>query len=628
LNTLAALLARQAANHPRAVALRAPGRADLGYAALWQQVRDVAQVLGGGGLTPRDRVALVLPNGPEMASLFLGVAACTTCAPLNPAYTAAELRFYLEDLGAKAIVMRQAESGPARAVATELGLLVLDLAEDASLPAGQFRLLSAAQHTAAVPSASFAESHDVALVLHTSGTTAKPKIVPLTQANLLASARNIAAHLALTGSDTCLNVMPLFHIHGLVGALLASLASGASVVCTPGFQPAAFFDWVARFNPSWYSAVPTMHQAVLAQGERYRQCAPAHHFRFVRSSSASLPPSAFVALQRLFDAPVIEAYGMTEASHQMASNPLAAGRQKPGSVGLPAGVDLALMDDAGQLLARDGGPAEIVIRGPGVTPGYENNPQANAKAFCDGWFRTGDQGRFDADGYLYVTGRLKEIVNRGGEKVSPREVDEALLVHDQVLEASAFAVPHPLLGEDLAAVVVLRPGGQVAEAQLRDFLFGRLADHKVPSRILFSNAIPKGPTGKVQRTTLHQQLAGSFATPFEPPCGATQQWLAQTFQQVLGCGAVGLHDNFFALGGDSLRGAQVVARINAHHGSALAVTALFRHPTVAALAAEVEAAVSRREQALADEIAQLSDEEVARLLALEQPADDGLAPSA
>ncbi|XHS76310.1 AMP-binding protein [Burkholderiaceae bacterium UC74_6] len=616
--TLAALLERQAVRLRDAPALLAPGRAGLGYAGLWEQVREIAATLHGLGLTSQDRVAVVLPNGPEMASAFLGVAAYAACAPLNPAYTAEEFRFYLNDLGAKAVLLRPSDAGAALAAATELGLRVLEVAEDASQPAGRFSLRPQAAAGAPV----FAQSQDVALVLHTSGTTARPKIVPLTQANLLASASNVAQHLALTPADSCLNVMPLFHIHGLVAALLASLRAGSSMVCTPGFQPAAFFDWVAAFSPSWYTAVPTMHQALLAQGTRYRQLAPAHRFRCVRSSSAALPPSAFAALQSLFDAPVIEAYGMTEATHQMACNPLAPGRQKPGSVGLPTGVDIALMDEAGQLLAHDAGPAEIVIRGPSVTAGYAANPEANAKAYCGGWFRTGDQGRFDADGYLYITGRIKEIVNRGGEKVSPREVDEALLAHPQVLEATAFSVPHPSLGEDLAAVVVLRSGVQVDEAQLRHHLFARLADFKVPSRIVLATTIPKGPTGKVQRLSLHAQLKDQLVTTFAAPCSATEQQLAGIFQQVLGCAAVGVNDNFFALGGDSLRGTLAMTRINAQFGTSLAVPVLFRLPTVAALAAEVDAAVAALSQALAEEIAQLSDEEVALLLAQAQQAGE------
>ena len=312
---------------------------------------------------------------------------------------------------------------------------------------------------------------------------------------------------------------------------------------------------------------------------------------------------------------------MTEASHQMASNPLPPALAKAGSVGLPVGADIAVMD-CGRLLPA-GAVGEIVIRGPSVTAGYESNPDANAEAFSDGWFRTGDQGRFDDDGYLYITGRLKEIVNRGGEKVSPREVDEALLEHAAVAQAVAFAIPHPTLGEDLAAAVVLHAGANADEDALRAFLFERLAAFKVPSALVFVDEIPKGPTGKVQRTGLHEKLGRATAKGYAAPRSSGEASIEAIFREVLGGGPFGVHDNFFVLGGDSLKGTQVMSRINAEHALELPVGTLFRYPAIAALAAEVEALVARRdgEQGdLAAEIAQLSDEEVALLLAEEEAA--------
>lgn len=611
------MLQQQAVQHGERPALCAPERPPLSYQALWGQVQDLALRLQALGVTPASRVAVVLPNGPEMAVCFLGVAASACCAPLNPGFTEAELQFYIEDLDARVLLMSATDRGPARALATRLGLAVLEISVDPHAPAGQLRA-GTVQGAGAAPA--FARPDATALILHTSGTTARPKIVPLSQANLLASAANIGRHLALVPTDRCLNVMPLFHIHGLVGALLSSITQGASVVCAPGFDEAKFFGWVQALQPSWYTAVPTIHQAVLAQGARYRQVAPAHQFRFVRSSSSALPPRTFEGLRALTGAPVVEAYGMTEASHQMASNPLPPGECKAGSVGLPAGVEIALMDAQGSLLPG-GATGEIVIRGAGVTQGYERNPQANAKAFENGWFRTGDQGRFDAQGYLYITGRIKEIVNRGGEKVSPREVDEALLEHPAVAQAAAFAVPHTSLGEDLAAAVVLHPQAQADEAGLRVFLFGRLAAFKVPSVIVLLDAIPKGATGKVQRTSLHVALADHLRRAFVAPSTEAERVLAGIFAAVLGT-ATGVHDNFFAAGGDSLKGAQVMARVNAHYGLNLPVGTLFQHPSVAQLAPALE--VAAQESALLDaqlaaQIAQLSDEEVERLLADDAP---------
>jgi acyl-CoA synthetase (AMP-forming)/AMP-acid ligase II len=345
----------------------------------------------------------------------------------------------------------------------------------------------------------------VALVLHTSGTTSRPKLVPLTHRNVCASAHHIAATLELSPMDRCLNVMPLFHIHGLMAAVLASLEAGGSVFCTPGFSALKFFSWLQEADPTWYTAVPTMHQAILARAERNPRILAAARLRFVRSSSSSLPPRVMAELEKTFRAPVIEAYGMTEAAHQMASNPLPPRPRKPGTVGVAAGPEVAVMDEEGRILPA-GSPGEVVIRGPNVTPGYQANPGANATSFTHGWFRTGDQGVLDPDGYLTITGRLKEIINRGGEKISPREVDEVLLDHPAVQQAVAFAVPHPTLGEEVAAAVVLRDGARATEEELRAFASGRLAPFKVPRTLLFLEEIPKGPTGKLQRIGLAAKL--------------------------------------------------------------------------------------------------------------------------
>ena len=622
-STIVELLRAQSSRRPDAPALLAPDRRAATCADLWRQVDRVAATIREAGLDHRARIAVCVPNGPEAAAAALAVAASASCAPLNPAYQAGEFRFYLEDARADAVIVPEAERGPIRDVAAELGLAVLEMVVDPAAPAGCFELRPAgtamrlAGSTAPAATGGWPSPDDVALILHTSGTTARPKIVPLSQANLVASARSIAAHLSLSPDDRCLNVMPLFHIHGLVGALLATLAGGGSIVCTPGFDEHAFFDWVAEFDPSWYTAVPTIHQAIVANGAAYRSRAPSHRFRFARSSSAALPPTTLAALESLLEAPVVEAYGMTEASHQMATNPLPPRARKPGSVGLPAGVEIAILDDAGRELAQ-GETGEIAIRGPGVTVGYENNPEANAKAFTHGWFRTGDQGRLDADGYLVIAGRLKEIVNRGGEKVSPREVDEALLEHPEVAQAIAFAVPHASLGEDLAAAVVPKRGCTPDEAQLRGFLLSRLAGFKVPSRIVFVDAIPKGPTGKVQRTSLHEKLAPALATAFVAPRTEAERTIEAIFREVLKCGPLGAHANFFAAGGDSLRGSQVIGRLNERLSLELPVTAIFRYPTIAELAQAVDAsmrAAADHARLLKSEIDALSDEEVERLLA-------------
>ncbi|WP_202293892.1 acyl--CoA ligase [Mesorhizobium sp. 131-2-1] len=486
-----------------APAIAAPDRATLTHGGLRRLIRDTAARLNALGLGRGDRVAIVLPNGPEMATAFVAVAAAASTAPLNPAYRADELDFYLSDIGAKAILVARDEQGPAVAVAERLGIRVLRLLVPDSAPAGSFTIEGQPVGPAAPPA--LAEDGDIALLLHTSGTTSRPKLVPLSHANLAASAAHIGATLGLTSADRCLNIMPLFHIHGLIAAVLSSLAAGGSVFCTPGFNALRFFHWLGEAKPSWYTAVPTMHQAILPRATRNADTLAATPLRFIRSSSASLPAQVMAELESTFGCPVIESYGMTEAAHQMASNRLPPGQRKPGSVGAAAGPEVAVMAPDGRLLEA-GETGEIVIRGPNVTAGYEKNPDANASAFAHGWFHTGDQGVLDGDGYLRVTGRLKEIINRGGEKISPLEVDGVLMDHPAVAQVVTFAMPHDKLGEEVAAAVVLREGQSASESDIRGFAATRLADFKVPRKVLILDEIPKGATGKLQRIGLAAKL--------------------------------------------------------------------------------------------------------------------------
>lgn len=485
-----------------AAAITAPAAQVLTYGAFRKLVTDTIATLNGFGIGRNDRVAIVLPNGPNMATSFVAVATGATAAPLNPAYRADEYEFYMSDLGAKALIVEAGSKSAAIDVARKLQITILTLAPDGSGVAGMFSL--AGGENGAPVKAGLGESDDIALILHTSGTTSRPKIVPLTQGNVTASAQNIATTLAFTKADRGLNIMPLFHIHGLMAGLLAPLSCGSQIFCTPGFNALKFFAWMDECRPTWYTAVPTMHQAILARAGHNKDVIARHPLRFLRSSSASMPPQLIGELEGTFNAPLVEAYGMTEASHQMASNPLH-GKRKPGAVGLPAGPEIGIMDEKGTLLER-GETGEVVIRGSNVTKGYENNPTANASAFTHGWFRTGDQGVIDAEGYLSLTGRIKEIIIRGGEKISPREVDEALLDHPAVAQVVTFAMPHDKLGEEVAAAVVLREGHAATENELRNFLSERIAAFKTPRKIIFLEEIPKGATGKLQRIGLAQKL--------------------------------------------------------------------------------------------------------------------------
>jgi acyl-CoA synthetase (AMP-forming)/AMP-acid ligase II len=508
--TIQELLRAGAADAP---AIRGPGRDAMTYRQLREQVARTIAALNARGIGPNDRVAIVLPNGPVMATAFVSIAAGASTAPLNPAYRRAEFEFYLADLNAKALLAERGSSSDAVPVAHELGIDVIEIDVREQGPAGEFELVpGTGRSTAQVDDANSRGSgsgpagpDDEALVLHTSGTTSRPKIVPLRQNNICASAESIRASLSLSATDRCLNVMPLFHIHGLMAAVLATLSAGASVFCTPGFNALKFFAWLGEADPTWYTAVPTMHQAILSRVQRNPGVIEACRIRLVRSSSSSLPPQVMAELERVFGAPVIEAYGMTEASHQMTSNPLPPRVRKPGTVGIAAGPAVAVMDEVGNLLPP-GTMGEVVIRGDSVTTGYANNPEANASCFTNGWFRTGDQGVIDGEGYLTITGRLKEIINRGGEKISPREVDEVLMDHPAVQQVVTFAVPDEKLGEDVAAAVVLHEGAQLTHHELRDFAATRLAPFKVPRTVLFVDEIPKGPTGKLQRIGLAGKL--------------------------------------------------------------------------------------------------------------------------
>lgn len=465
------------------------------YGSLRNQVQALADTLASAGISRGDRVGMALPNGLPTTVAFLGASMAGTAAPLNPAYKEEEFRFYLEDTNATVLLLPPDGADAARrAAADRVPVLTLDM--DAN---GVVSIAGVATtRTAAPPSVD-----DVALILHTSGSTGRPKRVPLKHSNLSVSAQNIARSYALTPDDVSLCVMPLFHVHGLLASTLATLASGGTVVVPGKFNPLSFWRVAKDTGATWYSAVPTIHQLLVARKGSERP-AGTERLRFIRSCSASLAPQLMEEMEAAFGAPVLEAYGMTEAAHQMASNPLPPAARKGGSVGRGADVEISIMDAEGnhQPVGERG---EVVIKGPNVISGYENNPEANATSFVDGWFRTGDQGFIDADGYLTLVGRLKELINRGGEKISPREIDEVLLMHPAVAEAVCFGVAHPMWGEEVAAVVVV--GQPVTEAELLAFCRERLAEFKRPKQIHLTETIPRTATGKIQRRVVAEAFA-------------------------------------------------------------------------------------------------------------------------
>jgi acyl-CoA synthetase (AMP-forming)/AMP-acid ligase II len=471
------------------------------YQELADQVDELAAYLAAIGLGKGDRIAMALPNGLEVIASFLAASTVGTAAPLNPGYTRDEFKFYLEDTSARALILPKDNSEEARAAASESQILIIDssIGDD-----GRVRFSSDGQLNVDGTATS---NDDIALILHTSGTTSRPKRVPLAHANLLTSARNVANTYQLTGEDVSLCVMPLFHVHGLVASTLATFATGGTVVVPPKFNPLSFWSTVRDQRATWYSAVPTIHQVLLSRAKGTRP-AGAERLRFIRSCSAALAPQVMSDLESAFGAPVLEAYGMTEAAHQMASNPLPPFERKPGSVGRGTAVDIAILDEAGNLLPP-GTVGEVSIKGANVFGGYEGNAQANAESFSNGWFRTGDQGTLDDNGYLTLVGRIKELINRGGEKISPREIDEALLRHPSVAEACCFGIPDRVYGEGVAAAVVLKE--EATEKELIAHCRASLSDFKCPATIYILDSIPRTATGKIQR----RNVAAAITQPNE-----------------------------------------------------------------------------------------------------------------
>ena len=584
-DTLYETISYNAIQQPDSVAITAPNRIGLTFKALKERVEEIALIFGSINAEKKLRIAIIMPNGPEMAVAFLAVSSFAAAAPLNPQYKASDLEFYLSDLKADLLLIHSETASDAREVAQKMAIPVFEAKFDIDKPAGFFTITSN-EHLTTQRQTVFAGPTDIALFLHTSGTTSRPKLVPLTQKNLCTSASNIVNTLGLNETDRCLNIMPLFHIHGLMAGLLASIKAGGSVACAPDLHADSFFDWLKELKPTWYTGVPTMHQAILARAHEHIDSIATNRLRFIRSSSSALAPQVMSALEETFKVPVIESYGMTEAAHQMASNPLPPEQRKPGSVGKPAGPEITLLDPDGNVLASQQS-GEIAIRGDNVTAGYENNPEANKTAFTNGWFRTGDLGYFDESGYLFVTGRLKEIINRGGEKISPREIDEALLDHPEVKQAVAFSVTHPTLGEDLVAAVVIKEPNNTNVQAIRRFLFEKLPGFKVPSQIIILDEIPKGSTGKLQRIGLAEKLSEHFVQAYVAPGSELEIMLSGDFAELLKLPEVGINENFFALGGDSLLATQLVTRIGASLFINMPIVSVFQAPTIAELAIEV-----------------------------------------
>ena len=491
MDTLLELAGACERSESKAPALLGLGCDGLSYSGLLDQARSMAASLAAMGVKRQDRVAIVLPNGPEIVVVFLAVTAVATSAPLNPAYSVEEFLFFLKNLPAK-MVVTMADLAPNAVRAAEIaGVPVVMLTPAKGATAGAFTLNAPRGEERLVE---WAKPDDVALILHTSGTTSKPKSVPLTHRNLVCAARFTAQSLELTPEDRCLVIVPLFHVHGLIGVVCSSLSAGGSVACMPGYYAAEFFKWIGDFQPTWFTAVPTMHQSILERARMVGGVPQPHRLRFIRSGTSPLAPAVMAEIERVFGVPLIEVYGMTEGT-PIASNPLPPRRRKAGSAGIPAGTEVAVMDEAGRLLPA-GSSGEIVIRGENVMSGYLDNAEANAKAFADLLVCTGDVGHLDEEGYVFLTGRIKEIIDRGGEKISPREIEEILLTHPAVEQAAAFPFPDPRMGKTWGpplspATEPPSPQGSFVNLSRHDWPISKCR----PKLFLFST-FPRGQPGK------------------------------------------------------------------------------------------------------------------------------------
>ncbi len=566
---------------PNAAAILAPQKQPITYERLFRHLVKTASSLQQLGITHTDRVALVMNNGPEMATAFLAIGSVAVCVPMNSHSSLSEFKTYLSEVKAKALVMAYGLSTEATTAAMELGIEIITVKCEGD-EAGIFDIINAPSKCQ--KAVEYSKPEDVALILFTSGTTGKPKIVPLTHSNIYSCTKNIVSSLLLSSKDRCLNVMPLFHSGGLVMSLLSTLFAGGSIICTNGLVASQFFGWLSELSPTWYSAVPTTHQVVLQQWEHMGQPAVVHSLRFIRCGSAALPPLLAQKIESALRVPIIEGYGSSEAVSQIAVNPLPPGRRRLGSAGKPAGCKVEIMDEFGNLLPA-GVSGEIVIQGASVFAGYENDAAANVKSFHNGWFRTGDQGYFDNDGYLYIKGRFKEIINCGGAKISPREIEEVLLQHPAVKEVVAFAIEHLSLGEVVAVAIVTQGEKKISENALQRYASKHLIYYKVPHKVLFVDNIPKEATGKINRLSMAEKLGitintANSGTVKSPTCDALEHKLMDIWRKILKKSDIGIHESFFTIGGDSLTATFLSVQIEELFGRYVPVSLLYEHDTI------------------------------------------------
>jgi acyl-CoA synthetase (AMP-forming)/AMP-acid ligase II/thioesterase domain-containing protein/acyl carrier protein len=590
--TITDIVRRHARTTPDAPAFLAEGRKRLTYAALAGLMDRIQEQLNAAGFGRGDRIATIGPNNAATAALIIGIMDSAVAVPMSPDLSVGEFVLYLRDLKVQAVAINTDIDTAARPAAQKLDLPVLDVEPGAGNAAGLIDIRStSATGTPARPGP--AQPDDLALVLTTSGTTSPSKFVPVTHRQFVTKVARHAMAQAMTAEDRCLNLMPLFHGHGIYTSLGATLFSGASVVTLPEFSAESFFRQVATMAPTWYTGSYTFHHAICAAAKDHVDAVRKARFRFIKTASGHLDPRIIEALEMLFRAPVISTYASTETSY-ISSTPLPPAVRKPGTVGIPVTGEVGIMGPDNRVLPP-GQRGEIVVDSTGIFTGYENDDDANETCFVDGWFRTGDEGTIDRDGYLTLTGRIKDIINRGGEKITPSEVDGALEDHPDVATAVTFPVPHATLGQEVAAAVVPEKGAEFTDETLSRFLRGRLAPFKVPRRFVIVDEIPKGAEGKIQRRNLAEAFGmvtdSSKARPVavdDHPPTALEGKLQCLWAEVLGLERVGLHEDFFMLGGDSLQAVDLFLRVEKKLGRRLPRSVLFEAGTVARMAQRIE----------------------------------------
>lgn len=598
------LLVRQAQRHGDAIAIETVATTALSHAGLLARVTALMQALHSRGIRRGARVAIVLPNGMEFGVSMLSVSSMATAVPLNPAYRRDEYRAYFDEIRVSHLLTLERFPSEARAVAEERKLPIIELTANGSIaPAPDAGGDGAPQS----PEIELAGAQDIALILLTSGSTGRSKKVPLTHRNICVSVADICRTLELTPADRCLCMWEQFHVGGLVDLLLVPLAGGGSVICAGGFSAPLFYEMLGRKRPTWFQGVPTTLHELAAYARNNKGDPKAAPLRFIRSVASSLSPQLMQEIEDLFGVPVVQTFGMTEAGPLITTNSLPPGKRLPGSVGISCGPRIRIVSPEGIDLPA-GSIGEIAIQGENVIFGYEDAPEANARSFRNGWFFTGDTGYLDAEGFLFLTGRLKEMINRGGEKITPQEIDDVLLKHPDIAQAASFSIKHRTLGEDVAAAVVLRSPGAVSESDIRGFVMRHLADFKVPKMVLFLDQLPRDPIGKISRMSLAVlaearrgandvdddggaavvKLAAAAGTSQPEEIGDKTRRLLAVWRAVLEKPDLGPDDDFFLAGGESLTAVTLFTQMEQAFGAMPPLSSLLEYPTARRMAARLD----------------------------------------